>query len=150
MKKGFSLVELLVAIAIMAILMAVAITGLRGARQSARDATRKSDLEQYKIALEGYSTNHGGSYLIEAATVDVDTLCVANKLLEYFGGDAGNCPEDPVTAATADYKYIGDGTEYKVWATLETGGFWQVCSTGNTGYTDAVVDEGDDRYDCDI
>ena len=54
MKKGFTLIELLVVIGIIGILMALSLIGLSGARESARDAKRKSDLELIRSGLEIY------------------------------------------------------------------------------------------------
>ena len=54
MKKGFSLIELLVAIAIMAVLMAFALPNYLGARERARDAKKKAELSQLKNALRMY------------------------------------------------------------------------------------------------
>jgi type II secretion system protein G len=57
--KGFTLIELLVVIAIIGILLALSIFGLQGARQSSRDAKRKSDLESIRSALELYKSDKG-------------------------------------------------------------------------------------------
>lgn len=54
MKKGFSLIELLVVITIIAALVAVALPNFLGARQRARDAKRKAELRELKNALRLY------------------------------------------------------------------------------------------------
>ena len=65
MKKGFSLIELLVVITIIAALVAVALPNFLGARQRARDAKKKAELGQLKNALRlyynDYSAYPGGS-----------------------------------------------------------------------------------------
>ncbi len=50
--KGFTLVELLVVIAVIAILLGLAFPNFMGARQRARDTQRKSDVKQIQKALE--------------------------------------------------------------------------------------------------
>jgi len=57
-KKGFSLIELLVAIAIMATIMAFALPNYLGARERARDAKKKAELTQLKTALRMYYNDH--------------------------------------------------------------------------------------------
>ncbi len=57
-KKGFTLVELLVAIGIIATLAAILLPNLMGARERARDAQRKQDLDSVKSALRLYYNDH--------------------------------------------------------------------------------------------
>lgn len=56
-KKGFTLIELLVVISIIGILMAISLFGMQGARESSRDARRKSDLEMIRSGLEIYKSD---------------------------------------------------------------------------------------------
>jgi len=53
-KGGFTLIEMLVVIAIIAILTGIIITGLVGSKAKARDAKRASDLSQIALAIEQY------------------------------------------------------------------------------------------------
>ncbi|KKU04152.1 MAG: Type II secretion pathway protein XcpT [Candidatus Woesebacteria bacterium GW2011_GWC2_47_16] len=59
MKKGFTLVELLVVMAIIAILATVIIGGFRSSQMRGRDAQRKSDLKQIANALEIFFADYG-------------------------------------------------------------------------------------------
>lgn len=55
--KGFSLIELLVAISIIAILSALGLSVYQAVYKSARDAQRKSDLKMIQSALEQYRSD---------------------------------------------------------------------------------------------
>jgi prepilin-type N-terminal cleavage/methylation domain-containing protein len=59
MKRGFTLVELLVVMAIISILATVIIGGFRSSQKRGRDAQRKSDLKQIANALEIFFTDYG-------------------------------------------------------------------------------------------
>ena len=59
-RKGFTLIELMVVVAIMGLLAALAVISLNNARERARDARRISDIKQIQTALEMYYLdNHG-------------------------------------------------------------------------------------------
>ncbi len=51
-KEGFTLIEVLVVVAIIGLLSSVAIVGLGGARSKARDSRRIADIQQIQTALE--------------------------------------------------------------------------------------------------
>jgi len=56
--NGFSLIELLVVISIIAVLSALLMANFMGARERARDAQKISDLESIKSALRLYYNDH--------------------------------------------------------------------------------------------
>lgn len=115
MKKGFTLIELLVVISIIGVLVAVSIFGLSGARESARDARRKADLELIKGGLELYKADCNG-YPATLSTSLVGTgtptsCAVANTYISAV-------PVDPVPSVRT-YKYTSVGTSYILCAALE-------------------------------
>ncbi len=57
--KGFTLIELMVSVAIIAMLTAIAMVSFSGANKKARDGRRKSDLEKMRISLEMYRQEAG-------------------------------------------------------------------------------------------
>jgi prepilin-type N-terminal cleavage/methylation domain-containing protein len=59
LKKGFTLVELLVVMAIIAILATLIVGGFRSSQMRGRDAQRKSDLKQISTALELFYADYG-------------------------------------------------------------------------------------------
>lgn len=58
-EKGFTILELLVTIAIIGILSAVVIASLNPSRAKARDAARLQELQQFRLALELFHTEYG-------------------------------------------------------------------------------------------
>jgi len=58
--KAFTLIELLIVIAVIGILMAVILPNLIGMRERARDTAKKNDLTQLKKALRLYFDDHQG------------------------------------------------------------------------------------------
>lgn len=55
--NGFTLIELLVVISIIGVIIGISFFGLTGARESARDARRRADLEQIRSGLELYKAD---------------------------------------------------------------------------------------------
>ena len=60
-KEGFSLVELLVVLAIVGILMALAVGGIRIVQEVNRDTQRKSLVRDIQLAIESYQEKNNGS-----------------------------------------------------------------------------------------
>ena len=73
MKKGFTLVELLVTISIIATLTAILLPNFMGAREKAKDAQRIQDMGSIKNALRLYY-NDKQSYPPGSGITNVDTV----------------------------------------------------------------------------
>lgn len=120
-QKGFTLVELLIVISIIAILSAIGLTIYSGAQKSARITKRLEDLKAISIALElyygvnkSYPTTSGnfrsecsnwGSY----APSDVIPGLTPTYMAAF--------PADPSmnkSASSSCYLYRSDGVDYKV------------------------------------
>lgn len=59
LRKGFTLVEMLIVIAIIAILASVALVSVKGVRQSAADTKKISDVSKIQQQLEVYYSRYG-------------------------------------------------------------------------------------------
>ena len=59
---GFTLVELLVVAGVLAALGTLVMISFTGARSSARDTQRKSDIKQYQTALEQFANRNNSLY----------------------------------------------------------------------------------------
>lgn len=133
--NGFTLIELLVVISIIGILAGLTLSSYSGAQKQARDSQRRSDLNQYRNALETYASANNGKYPTTSGNSLAQSSIFAptgGPLISTFLGSLLN---DPVS--TYSYYYYGDGVAggltYKMYATMETGSYWIVCSNGKSG-----------------
>lgn len=129
--KAFTLIELLVVISIIGILIAVSIFGLSGARETARDARRKSDLQLIQSGLEMYKSDCNaypatlGTSLVGKGTPS--TCLVTNTYIS-------SVPVDPIS--TNLYRYATTASGYEICASLEQGSGTVTCGgSSNCGTT---------------
>jgi prepilin-type N-terminal cleavage/methylation domain-containing protein len=98
---GFTLIELMVVVAIIGILMAAGILAFTNAQQNARDSRRRADIDAISKAMEQYYDNNLQAYPTSNA-----------GLSTYF--PSGSVPTDP------------QGTAYNI---TYGGGNWCACAT---------------------
>ncbi len=128
-KKGFSLVELLVVITIMAILSVVAYQAFGGQTASARNSRRTQDLGSIQSSLEIYFIEKGNTY--------------PNTLNDLVPKYMTKIPKDPYETAPdtfPDYKYKKSGKTYQLGATLETDTSYKAYVIGNA--SPDILDNG--------
>lgn len=116
-KKGFTLVELLIVIVVVAILAAISIVAYNGIQQRARDTKRANDISQIKKALLAYDTNHGGvvrpgvsGYTKPAGEPGMGGWDVSTSAswLIFLRSNHGTMPVDPVNIAPNTSNVIGN------------------------------------------
>jgi prepilin-type N-terminal cleavage/methylation domain-containing protein len=83
-KSSFTLTELLVVMAIIAILSALLFPAVTAARARAYDADCMSNLKQIGSALYMYASGPGGGYFPKPATDTYDGSILTNTLAEYI------------------------------------------------------------------
>lgn len=133
--RGFSLIELLVVITIIALLTTLTVSGLNSARIKGRDADRVSDIKQIQLALElYYDANH---FYPNSTTETIVTTALTGLV---SGGFMAVIPDDPLTTQHYVYKSssASGSTAYCVGADLE--GASQGASTCTTPTLTATYD----------
>jgi prepilin-type N-terminal cleavage/methylation domain-containing protein len=119
--RGFTLIELMVTIAIIAILTTIITANFSGARAKSRDAKRVSDVAQVQLALEFYfdRCNAYPASLAIPAVGTTDATCPTGINL---GTYISKIPTPPAGASDTSYVYAvntAPATDYVIKAVLE-------------------------------
>lgn len=118
MKKGFTLVEILVVVTIMSLLASIAAVSYTRFVKQSRDARRKTDIEQVRAGIELYR-NFKGAYPTPGMRFGIDPLTDGSTTY------MSTLPKDPMsTSPTANtYFYTSSGTyqDYTLCAYIEGG-----------------------------
>lgn len=107
LKSGFSLTEMLVVLAVLAILIALIVSSIMQQHFKGNDAKRKTDLNRIKIAVEEYEKDH--NCYPDAIAMSACGLSEDIPVHPYLS----NVPCDPVTGAF--YAYEDDGSACPKW-----------------------------------
>lgn len=126
--KGFTLIELVVSMAIIAILAAAGLSSFTTSQIKGRDGRRKSDLNQLSRALELYYNDYGQ---YPAGTNGLIMSCGGLCITECNWGAGPFCssrntetiymqqlPKDP-SSTSRQYYYYSSGTTYALYSWLE-------------------------------
>jgi prepilin-type N-terminal cleavage/methylation domain-containing protein len=142
MKKGFTLIELMVVVVIIGILAAIAIPNFISMQRRAKEASVKNNMHTLQLAAEDFSTLSEGVYAADCGqTVNQATLGVVNLPQSIAGAVAGQqviqpnnlLPatfRNPVVAANNafDSPAVNFANPNSNWA-------WAVGNAGGVGYT---------------
>lgn len=121
---GFTLVELMIVITVIAILATIGVMSFTRVQMQARDTRRKADVRSIETALQAYYTEIG-TYPATVAALVPTYVPVA--------------PVPPKGAGQTSYTYNTDtNTKYAVCAVMETQGttntIWKVSASNPGGY----------------
>lgn len=115
--QGFTLVELLIVITIIAVLAVIGVTVYSGTQKTARDSRRRADIDAISSALEAHYNTTANQY---CAASPAGTYCAPVDSLNWFA--SGFRPTDPATNAQYTGQPTNGATTYNICATLEAGG----------------------------
>lgn len=122
-KNGFTLVELLVVMAILSLLATVGFGQYRTSQKKARDAQRKADLDNIGRVVEMYYNDNASYPVGDDGLISVDGVSIdwGNQLIKEYDDQSvvymKSLPVDP--ADNQHYCYQSDGTYYRVFTSLE-------------------------------
>ena len=68
-EQGFTLIEIVIVLAIAAAIILMVFLAVTGVRKSQRDTQRRSDAGRMAATLEQYASNYGGAYPMDAGSV---------------------------------------------------------------------------------
>jgi prepilin-type N-terminal cleavage/methylation domain-containing protein len=107
--RGFSLIELLVAITVLTLLTSIAISSYRNSQRNSRDARRRGDMTALQQAFEQYYIDNTSSYNATCSSMTATYI-------------QGAYPTDPVNSAPYEYAENCTADTYCLCARLEIEG----------------------------
>lgn len=109
MKSGFTLVEIMIAVVIIALISILAFSSYANVQKKSRDTRRKGDLKNIQYALEQYYSFCGYLYPTHATGNKVSTsiVCGSTSIM-------GSVPVDPRNAVR--YNMTANATTYTICA----------------------------------
>jgi len=122
-KRGFTIIELLIVIAVISILIGIALPRFKGMQEEGNIARAKGELRTLQTAVESYYIHNNNAYPATGSAALQTALAAATpNIINYV-------PTDPF-GGTADYVYVMGGTNSK---------FYIIYSVGPGGNGSAVI-----------
>lgn len=109
-ESAFTLIEIVIVLALASILLAVVLMAVNGAQQASRDAQRRNAVSQVESALEQWALTHSNSYASSGKMVTVSDLygaCGSGTAAQYLDcgvvvpGTGAQFASGPTTGPTA-------------------------------------------------
>ena len=104
MKRAFTLIELMIVMAVIAILVGIALPRFKGMREEANFTKAEGELRTLKIAIESYAMHHSDTYPASSDTpyadyLDANSVGPGPQLIH-------SVLNDPLDATNREYYYI--------------------------------------------
>lgn len=115
MKKAFTLIELLIVIAVISILIGIALPRFKGMQDEGNIAKAKGELRTLQTAVESYYIHNSNTYPATGAAALQTALAAAVPNI------IASVPTDPFSATGADYVYVMGGTNSKYYIIYSVG-----------------------------
>lgn len=114
-KKGFTIIELLVVMTVIAIMVGLALPRFKGMQDEGNIAKAKGELRTLQTAVESYYIHNNSAYPATGASALQTALASAvPSIITYV-------PTDPFSSSSADYGYVLGGTNSKFYVIYSVG-----------------------------
>ena len=138
---GFTIVELLIVIVVIAILAAITIVAYNGITNRANDTRRQHDMSVIKEALMAYAVDHGGTP-VPSKYYDNDVsethagwdASTDDRWLSFLRESHGSMPVDPVNTLTTNDPPADGNTAYFYYCYAEPYNYDYPDGTAAIGY----------------
>jgi prepilin-type N-terminal cleavage/methylation domain-containing protein len=125
--KGFTLIEILAAVAIVGILSSFVVIQMNGAANATKDTKRKADIDLIKNAIISYRSENFSTTPAETCNLE-DCTTLPTALSAFIA----TLPTDPDGQS---YVYSSDGTDCTLYATLSDGTIYRYSCDNNVTAT---------------
>jgi general secretion pathway protein G len=135
--KGFTILEILVVLSVVAILIGIAVPRLKGMQDNANRTKAKSELKMLQTAVESYYINTSPhAFPASSTTIAATSLTTATPAI------ISTAPYDPFAGTTTEYNYLlsTNSKYYVIWSI----GIDATNATTAVSTTGVVTTGGDD------
>ena len=137
-RNGFTLVELIIVIAVIAILLGIGLPRLRGMIDEGNTTRAASECRALQAAVESYYIHHSKAYPAAGSTWESSLTGATPKLI-------GTALTDPFSTSSAQYQYaLSANSLYYVIFSIGPDNTAGITGIGNTGSITGTA--GDDIY----
>lgn len=111
LKKGFTVVELLIVVTVIAILAAITIVGYNGIQNNAKAAAAQSASSQAAKRLSQYSLENSNAYPTNQAAFNALNIDIEDASYQYVANNSANPPTYCLTATVQNRSYYINNTD---------------------------------------
>lgn len=143
MRRGFTSIEILIVLALVALLVVIAVPAYRGLQLNAKQSRAQADLKVLKIAIESYYKNNYNAYPNDSFGMGTvpnweSTLLEATpRILEQM-------IYDPFRVGKIEFQYASAGDYFIIWS-YGPNGIGEITGIDPSGEIQGTV--GDDIYE---
>ena len=147
MRRGFTLIELMIVISVMAILIGISLPYFKGMQDEGKSAKAAGELRTLTTGIESFYIHNSNEYPQQTTSVTSDWQTIADSLTTVRPTIVKKALKDPFKP-TQEYSYVtsaASGSEYYVVFSVGPNGAAEITAIGTDG-TLTCADPNDDIY----